>query len=254
MKLRRPSWFAVVLTLVGVLLFVRLGFWQLQRAVEKDRLLARFAEAAAQPLRDFDATAGDPAASAFPHLRAHGRYLRDRAYVLDDQIRHGRPGVVVYVPFLPCHDEDCVNGVGRVLLLGMGFIARNPGDRELPVLPPLPSGEVDVEGLYLPPPGGGLRLGGDALLQQEGWPKLTTFIDLDAIGRDLDRHLYPRVLLLDADPAVPYLRAWTPEVMPPARHRAYAFQWFSFAIAALVIFLVLHRVREDDPENPDDTA
>ena len=254
MKLRRPSWFAIVLTVAGVLLFVRLGCWQLQRAEEKDQLLARFAEAAAQPLREFDAATGDSATIAFPHLRAHGRYLRDRAYVLDDQTRHGRPGVVVYVPFLPCHGEDCVNGVGRALLLGMGFIARRPGDRSLPELPPLPSGEVDVEGLYLPPPGGGLRLGGNALPAQETWPKLTTFIDLDAIGHDLDRRVYPRVLLLDADPAVPYLRVWIPEVMPPARHRAYAFQWFSFAIAALVIFLVLHRVREDDQEKPDDAA
>ena len=28
--------------------------------------------------------------------------------------------------------------------------------------------------------------------------------------------------------------------MPPQRHRGYAFQWFSFAIAAIVIFIVLH--------------
>jgi cytochrome oxidase assembly protein ShyY1 len=34
--------------------------------------------------------------------------------------------------------------------------------------------------------------------------------------------------------------------MPPARHRAYALQWFSFAIAAIVMFFVLHRVKRDD--------
>jgi cytochrome oxidase assembly protein ShyY1 len=34
--------------------------------------------------------------------------------------------------------------------------------------------------------------------------------------------------------------------MPPARHRAYALQWFSFALAAIVMFVVLHRVRHDD--------
>jgi cytochrome oxidase assembly protein ShyY1 len=31
--------------------------------------------------------------------------------------------------------------------------------------------------------------------------------------------------------------------MPPARHRAYAFQWFSFALAVVVILLVLNRKR-----------
>jgi cytochrome oxidase assembly protein ShyY1 len=29
--------------------------------------------------------------------------------------------------------------------------------------------------------------------------------------------------------------------MTPARHRAYAFQWFSFALAAVAILLVLNR-------------
>ena len=32
--------------------------------------------------------------------------------------------------------------------------------------------------------------------------------------------------------------------MPPARHRAYAFQWFTFALAAVVILLVVHRKRK----------
>jgi cytochrome oxidase assembly protein ShyY1 len=33
--------------------------------------------------------------------------------------------------------------------------------------------------------------------------------------------------------------------MPPARHRAYALQWFTFAAAAIVMFFVLHRARPD---------
>nr|MDQ2972370.1 SURF1 family protein [Pseudomonadota bacterium] len=63
---------------------------------------------------------------------------------------------------------------------------------------------------------------------------------------------YPRVLLLDADPATPYVRQWTPDTMPPARHRAYALQWFTFALVALVMFFVLHRVRDDEPQQGND--
>ena len=37
--------------------------------------------------------------------------------------------------------------------------------------------------------------------------------------------------------------------MPPARHRAYAFQWFTFAVAAVVILLVLHRRRPTKPSD-----
>jgi len=53
------------------------------------------------------------------------------------------------------------------------------------------------------------------------------------------------VLALDADPASIYERVHTLDfsAMPPARHRAYAFQWFSFALAVVVILLVLNRKR-----------
>ncbi|EQD80580.1 hypothetical protein B1A_00746, partial [mine drainage metagenome] len=59
---------------------------------------------------------------------------------------------------------------------------------------------------------------------------------------------YPGIVLLDPNPKSAYLRDWTPTFIPPARHQAYAFQWFSFAAAALVIFIVLHR-RVEPPKN-----
>jgi cytochrome oxidase assembly protein ShyY1 len=53
------------------------------------------------------------------------------------------------------------------------------------------------------------------------------------------------VLALDAEPSSIYVREHVLDFgdMPPARHRAYAFQWFSFAIAVVVILLVLNRKR-----------
>jgi cytochrome oxidase assembly protein ShyY1 len=53
-------------------------------------------------------------------------------------------------------------------------------------------------------------------------------------------------VLLDQDPHSAYLRLWNANVMPPARHREYAMQWFCFAIASIVMFFVLHRVKRDD--------
>jgi len=43
------------------------------------------------------------------------------------------------------------------------------------------------------------------------------------------------------------VRAWKPAVMPPARHQAYAFQWFAFALAALLLFVVLHWKKVENP-------
>ncbi len=236
-RLRRPSWFAVVLTLAGVAFFVRLGVWQLHRAADKEVLLRRFATAASAPLQDFSSVQGSTLPRRYPHLDVHGHFLDGRAYLLDDQSRDGRPGVAVYAPFQ-------ADGHGRMLLIGLGFLPREGARLSLPAMPPLPSGEVSVQGIYAPPPAAGLKLGGNALARQKSWPKLTTYIDMHQIARDLHATLYPRVLLLDPDPRQAYVREWTPGFIPPARHRGYAFQWFAFAVAAVAIFVILHRKKQ----------
>jgi cytochrome oxidase assembly protein ShyY1 len=97
-------------------------------------------------------------------------------------------------------------------------------------------------------------MGGDALARQSQWPKESIFLDPAEIARDLGQPLFPRVLALDADPASVYVRVHTLDLssMPPARHRAYAFQWFSFALAAVVILLVLNRRKRRESRHPND--
>lgn len=249
MKLRRPSWWAVLLTVFGVVVFVRLGVWQLHRAQEKEQLLARFDDAAGQPLVPFADVIDHVQPEHYPHVHLRGRFEAGRTYVLDNQSRHDRPGVVVFVPMQVCIDDDCRSYRSRTLLVAMGFLQRDAGSRAMPHIPPIKNLSAAISGLYAPPPGKGFELGGNALARQNAWPKLTTYLDLGQVAHDLGAPVYPRVLLLDPDPASAYIRSWVPATMPPARHRAYAFQWFSFALAALVIFFVLHRQR---PENGND--
>lgn len=245
-RLRRPSWFAVVLTLAGMALFIRLGVWQLHRASEKEQLLRLFAAASTAPLEDFAKVESGAPADRYPHVAVRGRYVPGRVYFLDDQVHGQRLGVDVYAPFRP-------DGRDRLLLVDLGFLQREgAGPDAPPHLPPMPKGEVTLKGIYAPPPGVGMKMGGNALQRQKTWPKTVVYIDLKQIGADLGATLYPRRLLLDPKPATTYLRQWTPGFMPPARHRGYAFQWFSFAVASLVIFLILHRRRDDGEESDDE--
>jgi surfeit locus 1 family protein len=234
---RRPAWWTVVLTVLAALLFVRLGVWQLHRADYKDALVRRYAAAATAPLADFARVAAAPPADSFPRVQVRGEYLADRIYLLDNPRHDQRGGVEAYVPLQ-------LRGHDHLLLVDLGFLPGNGNDQP-PQLPPLPAGEVVLQGLYLPPPGTGFEMGGDALEGQARWPKTTIYLDPAQLAADLHRPLYPRVLALDPDPAAIYVRArqFDFSSMPPARHRAYAFQWFSFALAVVVIFAVLHRKR-----------
>lgn len=240
--LRRPSWFALLLTVAGALLFMRLGVWQLHRADEKEAILRRYAAAENAPPRDFADVAAKPPLDAFVRTRVQGQYVPDRLYLLDNPKHDRRGGVEVYAPFRPNTGE-------RWLLVDLGFLPGNGTDQP-PQLPPLPLGAQTLQGLYVPPPGVGFEMGGNALARQSRWPKTTVYLELPQVAADLRASLYPQVLVLDADPASIYVREHTVDfsAMPPARHRAYAFQWFTFAAAAVVILLVLHRRRPIYPD------
>ncbi len=243
---RRPSAFAVLLTIFGVAVFCVLGVWQLRRAVYKETVLARFHQAATAPVVSLPGALAGRRPNAYPHVKVAGTLEANRVYFLDDQRRQGRLGVMVFVPFLPA-------GSSRTLLVNLGFLAKmGPDSLDLPDLPPIPDHTVTLTGIYAPPPLPGLKLGGNALVREKTWPKLVTWIDPRAIAADLHTSVYPHILLLDPDPDSAYLRSWTANVMPPARHRAYALQWFTFAAAAIVIFFVLHRVRHDDAASDDE--
>jgi len=230
---QRASWFAIALTVGGVVLFLRLGEWQLDRARAAQELLDAFGAAQHAAFEDFAAVAADPPAARFPHVRVSGRYVAGLGYLRDEQVRDGKVGVEAI-------DAFAVDGSAALLLVDRGWIAWTRAAGTTPPVPPLPDGEVSLAGVYAPFPGSGMRLGGNVLAAQKTWPKLTLALDPAEIGADLGRPLLPRVLLLDPDAASGFARTWAPAVMPPARHQAYAFQWFAFALAALIMFVLRH--------------
>lgn len=233
----------MVLTAAGTLLFLYLGVWQLHRADYKEGLLRRYATSVSAAPQAFAGVAARPPVDAFPRVRVRGRYLLDRIYLLDNPHHDTLGGVEVFVPF----EAD---GQASLLLVDAGFL---PGDASgtasaLPAMPPLPSAETTLQGLYVPPPPIGFEMGGNALARQTRWPKNSIFLDPAQIAADLGRPLLPRVLALDANPASGYIRVHALDLsMTPSRHRAYAFQWFSFALAAVVIVLVLNRDKRPTP-------
>ncbi|WP_049622513.1 SURF1 family protein [Frateuria defendens] len=233
---RRPTWWAVLLTAAGALLFACLGVWQLHRADEKEALLRRYAAALAAPPVALSVAAGRAPGEGYARVGVRGEFLADRRYLLDNPRHDSRGGVEVYVPLR-------MPGQPRLLLVDLGLLPGQGGEAR-PDLPALPSGEQLLQGVYLPPPGHALEMGGDALPGQARWPKTTVYLDLGQLAADLGQPLFPRVLALEPEPASPYQRS-TPDfaAMPPSRHRAYAFQWFVFAAAAVVIFVLRHRSR-----------
>jgi len=232
----RPRVFSVVLTAFGVTVFMTLGVWQVNRAAEKERLFAAFAGANTAPPVTLEAARRSPDPSRFPRVTVRGRYDLEHSYALVDQTHDGQVGSVAYAIFEPADGSP-------PLLVNRGFVASKARGAESDV-PPIPDGEQELAGIYAPPPGSGLHLGGNPLPRQKTWPKQSIYLDVGEIAADAGRNLDQKVLLLDPDQGSGFVREWRPNVFPPERHRAYAFTWFTLAAVVVIVFVGMHWRKE----------
>ncbi len=244
---QRPTAFAVLLTVFGIVAFIGLGVWQLDRAAGKERLLARYAEVARQAPVPFDKVRGITDELHYPHVRIHGHYLADRSYLLDEQAHGDQIGVHVIAVFAGDNED-------QLLLVDRGWVPWRHAPGTTPKYPPLTSASTSLTGIYASYPGTGLRIGGNALARETQWPKLTLYLDHADIAADLGKPVFARMLLLDPDPHSGFVREWKPNVLPPQRHQAYAVQWFGFAIVALLIFLSMHWKKEHNAHDESQDA
>ena len=229
----------MLLTLFGVAAFATLGTWQLDRAAQKERLFAAFAGAGSQTPVALDEARRARDSQRYPLVSVRGRYDPKHAYVLDDQTHDGKVGSVAYAIFEPADGS-------APLLADRGFIARDARGQR-PTIPPAPEGEQQILALYAPPPGSGLRLGGNALPRQSTWPKTSIYLDVDEIAADAGRSLDPKVLLLAPEQGSGFIREWRPDVFPPERHRGYAFTWFTLAAVVVIVFVTMHWRKDQSP-------
>jgi surfeit locus 1 family protein len=219
-----------VLALAIILVFVRLGVWQLHRAEEKRSLLAEYA-AGQKSLVEL-AHADPTRLPRYQRVTASGTFDSAHQILLDNMpAQNGRPGYRVLTP-LQLTD-------GRLALIDRGWVPLGTTRADLPNIA-VPEHQRTVTGQWDYPPEPGVRLGGPLEIPKT-WPKVLNFprqTDLDAVyGNQL---LHGIVLL---DPAVEdgYERAWQAHFgFGPERHLAYAVQWFALAVAVAVTYIVVN--------------
>ena len=222
----RPSRLSTAVLWGLILCFIGLGNWQLHRADEKEQRVRAFEQAPSySSLPDRDQV------SRYSEVDLQGHFDTRRHLLVDNQLLNGRPGIHVLTPF---ELDD-----GRWILVNRGWLPLAPDRRTLPPIPTpgdlmVLSGKLDE--IYRP----GTRIGPADRLEKDAWPQLLTYPEIEGIGDALEVALYPLVLLLDRQhPAGFEGRDWKPVNTGAAKHRARAMQWFTFAVAAVVIWLFL---------------
>lgn len=224
-----------------------LGFWQLDRASQKEARIDAFNARSQQPSVALDARV-DPNSGAaididrwrYRKVEVKGEAVVERQYLLDNRTRHGVAGYHVHLPFR-------LHGSDRMILVNRGWVATGSSREVLPDTT-LSAPMTTVFGILdLPrhPP-----LLGDDGYASDSWPKVVQRIDIENIQRDLGQPLLP--LVLQMDPRYPggFVRQWEAHLgIGPDRHRGYALQWFSLGIVAFIAILVIAHATRTDPSS-----
>ncbi|MGR9051654.1 MAG: SURF1 family protein, partial [Gammaproteobacteria bacterium] len=96
---------AVIPLLVYLLLMallISLGRWQLSRSEEKAELLAQQAQRQSAPVTALDLNEfADMADRRYRRVEIEGRFDVDHQFLIDNQMRHGKPGFFVMTPLVP---------------------------------------------------------------------------------------------------------------------------------------------------------
>jgi cytochrome oxidase assembly protein ShyY1 len=225
--LLRPKWLAFhLLVVTAIVVMINLGFWQLRRLDERREFNATIEARYDAPPADLDDLLPEPgderAAEAveWRPVRASGTYLPDEAVFVVNRSQNGLAGRNVAVPLLL---DD-----GRVLVVNRGFVPLGVD------VPRVPSNEVDVLGRLRTTQERGL---GQLSDPAEGELTEIQRIDLPRLASQLPGGVVPMYLdLVASDPPEtgPFPEPVAAPTLGEGNHLSYAVQWFIFATAVAV--------------------
>ena len=240
---RRLTVVFIVFAILGAALFARLGWWQVTRLRERQAFNATVAGRLDSSEVAFAELPRDPASARFRRVHVEGTWDAAHEVVLVNRSRNGSPGVHLLTPLR-------VAGSDTAVLVNRGWVyapdAANVADRGRWRVP---TDTARVSGFVVSFP---------ALASASataGEPPLLRTVDPEALARwtgypvhafQLVEQRADTLARRDSTPA-----AIAPPPLDEGSHRGYAFQWFTFALIALVgvpVF-VLTRGRESEKAN-----
>jgi surfeit locus 1 family protein len=225
-----PSTVGLILVVILVPTFVMLGFWQLDRAHQRESLNQLQDERLQEPplvLGPHERV--DLDAIRYRELILKGQFDREHQFLVDNQLEGQAAGYHVLVPFR-------LEGSDRSVLINRGWVALGSDRTQRPDVGGLPEGRIEIRGRadYLHRVGFKLK---GAEIPTEGWPAIVQVPEPIPLSTRLG---YPvegfQVLLGPAEPGG-YVRQFRPVRLDAGKNRGYALQWFLFAVATFSLFI-----------------
>jgi len=233
-----------IIFLLCISLFLSLGFWQLDRASEKENIIKLFKERQLSPISELKFFLKDRIEKKhYKNYKIRG-YFINRTFLIDNKIKDKQSGFNVITPFK-------LSSSGEIVIVDRGWIPmkgqRQDINKNFNFLnnKSLENYEQEISG-YIYPIEKSYTIG--EISSNKSWPRLLQAINFDEIKNSVeDNKLFVSgvVFRLGPDNEFGFNRKWKIVFMNSSKHIGYAFQWFSMA-GALVILTIFYFVRRKD--------
>lgn len=227
-KMPTKFWLVQFGTIITLSLFVKLGFWQLDRGDVKSEI-EYLTKDDAQPIKVSLPLSGLEE-WRYKKIQLRGYFSSSKQFLLDNQVRDGVAGYSVLTPFY-------VTGSETWVLVDRGWLAQGTDRNQFPDVS-LNEEMRAISGSVYIPYGDSYSLGTIAEGEDTGWPRRIQFVDYLQLGQRIQTNIEPFTLRLGSSEPNGFRRDWVTTQLSAKKHYGYAFQWFAMSLAVLVLWWV----------------
>lgn len=230
------NWKITFLSLLFSPLLLSLGFWQLDRAQQKQTILDDWHEQQKLPALDLNSMLWPIRSHSLVKrkIKAKGHFQAKKYWLLEAKVYRGIVGYHVVMPFILGAVDTNDTHTEKVILVNRGWIAGSAYREELPEFS-TPTQDIDVIGNLIKPTTSSFvdEVGGD----RATWPYRLLQVDIPTMSKQSSFQLAPFIIEIDPDNTAALVVNWPKINVTPAKHTGYAVQWF--AMAGTLCFLWL---------------
>lgn len=229
------NWLMFLLALAGFTFFLKLGFWQLQRAAEKQTLLNTYHNRQKSAATNWESE--DILPKNYSRINVSGFFYPQQLF-LDNQHYQHQFGYNALSALALSN--------GYLVIIDRGWIAGDPSRVRFPKVT-APTQKVKLSGTVYWPTKQWIL--GPIIEKKSNTLYLLERFDNNILSQVLQKKVYPFIIRLDAESPYGFRRHWEVVSMPPQRHKAYALQWFVMASLVIILFIALNLKKKNEPNN-----
>ena len=227
-----------IIFVVSFCCFIILGFWQIDRADQKNNLNTNYTDRQKEVpivLNKFNAL-DEKTSLLWRKVELDGTFLNNQNIILDNQIFNQNAGFNIITP-LKIEDSELI------VLVNRGWYPNLKNRETIPNINNI-SGNQNLKGHIADFPVSGIKLGNNNIETLNSQIFRFQRLEVSELNYFLSANVLPYMIYLDPIIDKEFYGNFKLPAPDSEKNYGYAFQWFAFAVTLLIIFIRLSMTRK----------